>query len=209
MIPLFLVLSVITIVSGVIGGMYWWRQRSGYLAATHYNTGVSYLQTGKYPDAINEFTAALKRKKDLVDAQYGLGLTYVHQHRYQEGITMLESAVKAMPSNAIAHYNLGRAYITVGQLDEAQQVLKQALKVNPEVKEVHFNLARVYQEKGDLEQAKISCKHALKLDPNYGRAQDYLEFLSSIRHANPVNLEALRRALQDFDATDTSYMLTL
>ena len=93
MIPLFFLLSVITIVSGMIGGMYWWRQHTRYLATTHYNTGVSYLQAGQYPEAIDEFTAALKRNNNLVDAQYGLGLTYVHQHRYHDGIAMLESAI--------------------------------------------------------------------------------------------------------------------
>lgn len=209
MIPLFLALSVITIVSGIVGGVFWWRQHSRYLATSHYNAGVSYLQSNHYPKAIDEFTAALKRNANLVEAQYGLGLTYIHQHRYHEGITMLEAATQAMPDNAIAHYNLGRAYITVGQLDKAQQVLKHALAVNPAVKEVHFNLARVYQEKGDLKQAKAACQKALELEPDYTRAREYLEFLSTIRHTAPINLDAVRRALNDFDATDTAYMLTL
>ena len=122
MIPLFGLLSVI-IIASVIGSAFWWRQRNEFLANDHYNNGVSYLQTGEYPKAIDEFHAALKRKRNLLDAQYGLGLTYVHQHRYPEGIAMLEKAVKQMSDNAIAYYNLGRVYITVGKLDEAQHAL--------------------------------------------------------------------------------------
>jgi tetratricopeptide (TPR) repeat protein len=211
MIPLFVFLSVILIVSiiGGISGIFWWRQRNDLLAMTQYDHGVSYLQAGEYPKAIEAFSMALKRKKDLIDARYGLGLTYLQQQRYYDGIKMLEPAMKEMADNAIAHYNLGRAYINVGNLDEALRVLNTALKLSPDVKEIHFNLARVFQEQGKIEQAKKYCQQALKLDSNYTRAKDYLEFLSGIRYVNPVNLDAIRQALKNFDAGDTEFMLSL
>jgi tetratricopeptide (TPR) repeat protein len=211
MIPLFMFFSVILIVSviGGISGVFWWRQRNDLLAMTQYDQGVSHLQAGEYPKAIEAFTMALKRKKTLVDAQYGLGLTYLQQQRYYDGIKVLEPAVKEMPGNAIAHYNLGRAYINVGNLDDAFRVLNTALKLNPDIKEIHFNLARVFQEQGKIKQAKKYCQQALKLDGNYTRAKDYLEFLSGIRYVNPVNLDAIRQALKDFDSSDTEFMLSL
>jgi tetratricopeptide (TPR) repeat protein len=207
----FLLVSVIIIVSliGSIGGLFWFRQRNSFLAMTHYDNGVSYLQTGEYSKAADEFKIALKRQGSLVDAQYGLGLTYIQQNRYQEGIEVLESVVREIPDNAIAYYNLGRAYINLGNLDKARRALEAALTINPEVKEIHFNLARLFQEKGNIEQARIYCRNALKLDSNYIKAKDYLNLLTGLRHVKSVNLEAIYKALKDFDQTDTEFMINL
>lgn len=207
----FLILSVIIIGSllGGIGGLLWFRQRNKILALTHYDNGVSYLQTGEYPKALDEFSTAIKRQSNLVSARYGLGLTYLKQQQYQEGIEILESVVKEMPHNAIAHYNLGRTYITVGKLDQARWALETALKINPEIKEIHFNLARLFQEQGDLEQAKNSCNNALKLDSGYTKAQEYLNLLSGNYTGKPIDPEVIRRALKDFDHNDAEFMIRL
>ena len=59
--PLFVLLSVIIIVSlvGGIGGFFWFRQRKNFLVLTHYNNGVSYLETGEYPKAVEELVPNL------------------------------------------------------------------------------------------------------------------------------------------------------
>lgn len=211
MMSLFITISVIIIVGVISGisGILWLRQRNFFLAATHYNNGVSYLQTESYPEAVDEFKAALKRQNTMLEARYGLGLAYLKQDRYREGIEMLEEVVRGMPKNAIAYYNLGRAYINVGKLDEAQHALETALKINPDIKEIYFNLSKVFQEKGKLDQAKLCCRNALKLDGNYSKAKEYLDRLNEIRYRIPLDYDLIRKALQNFDQDDTEFMIKL
>lgn len=211
MLPPFLIISVIGVVGlvGVLSGLIWFRQHVRFMAKLHYDKGVAYLQTAAYSKAEQEFRAALKQQRTMLEAQYGLGCTYLQQERYQEGIELLENVVKKMPHNAIALYNLGLAYTDVGKLDEAQKRLKTAVEIKPTMKEIHYNLSKVLLEKGDVKQASFYCTQALKLDQDYAKAQELQEQLAEIRYVAPVNLELIRRALENFDHHDTEFMIRL
>jgi tetratricopeptide (TPR) repeat protein len=206
-----LISSVIALVGliGVISGLLWFRQHVRFMAKLHYDKGLAYLQTAEYSKAEQEFHAALKQQRAMLEAQYGLACTYLQQERYQEGIELLEHVVSAMPHNAIALYNLGLAYIDVGKLDDAQAALQTAADLKPAMKEIHYNLSKVLLEKGDAKQANAYCARALKLDQHYVKAQELHAQLAEIRYAAPVNLELIRRALQDFDHQDAEFMIKL
>lgn len=211
MIPPFLIISVISIVGlvGIISGLIWFRQYVRFMAKLHYDKGVAYLQTAAYNKAEEQFRAALKRQRTMIDAQYGLGCTYLQEERYQEGIELLQHVVKERPRHAVAWYNLGLAYIAIGKLDQAQEGLKTAVEIKPMMKEIHYNLSKVLLEKGDVKQASLHCAQALKLDQNYTKAQELQEHLADIRYAAPVNPELIRKALRDFDHQDTEFVIKL
>lgn len=207
----FLMIGIIVLVGlvGIVSGGIWLYQYFRFAAKLHYDKGVAYLQTSNYTRAEEEFRAALKRRPGMLEARYGLGCTYVQQQRYREGIAMLKEVVKAMPQNGVAYYNLGMAYIAVGNLDDAQEALKTALQFKPTMKEIHFNLSNVFLEKGDAKQASIYCENALKLDHDYVKAQELQKQLAEIRYVAPINLNLIRKALQDFDQNDREFLIKL
>jgi Tfp pilus assembly protein PilF len=210
MMPLLLIagLTIVAVLIGSYGVYGLFSIRSASRAELHYNNGVSYLEANDYSNAVNEFKAAIKQKRNYWDAHYGLGLAYVEQQQYHAGVEILKSIVKKKPDDSNAYYNLGRAYIGVGNLEAAQQALEAALKIDPDVKEIHFNLARVFQKKGEREQAKQHFSYALKLDENYTKPKKYLAPLTEIP-VEAVNHDAIRKALENFDQNDTEFMITL
>jgi len=203
------VISIVSLVIGGVSGWLWLQERRRLSIMAQYDRGVASLQQGESKQAIRAFTQALQRQEDFDDARYGLGLAYLQAHRYQEGIATLELVVQAMPHNAVAYYNIGHAYILMSNLDQAQEALEMALTLNPNLKEIHFNLSRVFQERGNLEQAKVYCQNALNLDSSYAKAREYFHALERIRPKAAFNLDVIHQALHDFDTQDTEFMLQL
>ena len=103
-------------------------------ADAHFQKGVSYVNQGDYPEAIEEFNRALTIDSEYVDAYCGIGIAYLNQKKYREAIEALEKAIAQDPERAIAYYLLGMAYEEIMNYGEAIVAWIKFLALSPEGK---------------------------------------------------------------------------
>ena len=170
----------------------------------HYNLGIAYGKLGRYQEAIEAFSQAIKIKTDYAKMHNNLGTAYykeyaeVHNNlgtayyglgRYQDATESYKQAIRIKPDLTEAHYNLGVAYGKLGRYQDAVEAFKQTVRIKPDYAKAHDNLGVVYGELGRYQDAIEAYKQAIRIKPdstqthynlgvNYyklGRYQDAIE----------------------------------
>jgi len=96
-------------------------------ADVQYRLGKTCYELGRYEEAIEALTQAVRIKPDFAEAQYGLGVSYANMHLYEAAEKALMQAVQLSPRYAEAHHILGFVYLNTGNKKaaiEQQEILK-------------------------------------------------------------------------------------
>jgi protein O-mannosyl-transferase len=139
--------------------------------------GFALAREGKYAEAMNQLTEALRLKSDYPEAHLNLGLVLDEQGRFQEAIRHFSEAVSIDPNSAKAHAHWAMALTRKGFLQEAKKHYSEALKIDPEDAEVHNNLGVTLYGEGKLQEAMHHYSEALRIRPEYADAQKNLAYL--------------------------------
>jgi tetratricopeptide (TPR) repeat protein len=149
----------------------------------HNNLGLVYLNSGRLPQAIDQFEAALRIKPDYAYAHNGLGNALFLSGRAAEAIDHYHEALKIDPDYSEAHNGLANALLQSGQLPEARAESEKAVRFNPNYADAHCTLGLVMAQQGEIPEAIEQFESALRLNPTDARIEQ--------------ELEALRNAQQD------------
>jgi len=106
-------------------------QHNPQTAKVHNNLGVALLQTGRVPEAIEQFKQALKIEPNNAYAHNILGNAFFQTDHIPEAIEQFEQALKIKPKFAEAHNGLGVALLQTGHIPEAIEQFELALKIEP------------------------------------------------------------------------------
>ena len=124
-------------------------------AFLHNNLGVILMSSGREPDAVPEFEAAVRLKPDNADYRVNLGLALSQMPgRMNDAIAEYRTALRLDPHFPAAHLNLGLAYTSMpGRLPDAiseyQKAIEEyqtAVRGEPELWQAHFNLGLAYAQ---------------------------------------------------------------
>lgn len=83
--------------------------------------GMVYYRLGKLPEAVREFSKALKLEPKNPDALDGMGLVKTAQQEYDEAIQYHRQAIDAKPDDMMTYYHLGIALEKKGLFQEAAE----------------------------------------------------------------------------------------
>ncbi|MGR3173474.1 MAG: tetratricopeptide repeat protein [Candidatus Scalindua sp.] len=84
-----------------------------------YNTGESYLEQEKYPEAINAFKTVLEQNPEYPNAHTQLGIAYYRTGMHEQAISELKAAKELRFNDKRARLFLGMAYLKYGKTDDA------------------------------------------------------------------------------------------
>jgi tetratricopeptide (TPR) repeat protein len=149
----------------------------------HNNLGLVFLNSGRLPQAIEQFDAALKIKPDYAFAHNGLGNALFLSGRAEEAISHYREALRIDPGYPEAHNGLANALLQSGRLPEAGAECEKALKLNPNYAEAHCNLGLIMARQGRISEAIEQFETALRLNPADIRIQEELGALRMQRDA--------------------------
>jgi tetratricopeptide (TPR) repeat protein len=137
-----------------------------------YSRGRTYLEKGKYDEAIKHFRRALEIDPKHADAWYNLGLCYSGKvpSEPDKAEECFNRTLEIDPKHKGAWSNLGLVWLhQKGDVDKAIECYKKALEIDPESVEAWVSLGYVYEKLGK-EKAQKCYEEAVG---NLGRRLGY------------------------------------
>jgi protein O-mannosyl-transferase len=182
-------LGAAVLVVGLLSGLTWRENRSYRNLETLYRTtlelnpdswvaegnlGSLLAGTGRLPEAIPHFVAALRIRPDYPQARVSLGSALASTGHLAEALGQFEEAVRLSPTFAEARYNLGLALNATGRPREALEQFEQAVRYKPDNPLAQYHLGLALAGAGRLAEATAALAEAVRLQPNFAEAQNDL-----------------------------------
>ncbi len=158
----------------------------------HNNLGFAYLNSGRVPQAMEQFEAAVRINPDYAFAHNGLGNALVLSGRAAEAIGQYREALRINPTYPEAHNGLANVLLQSGHLPEAGAECELALMFNPNYADAHGNLGLILAREGRLPEAIEQFETALRLNPTDNRYSTRCALSSKVqtrRNRKPKTLE--------------------
>ncbi|MHC5932723.1 tetratricopeptide repeat protein [Nostoc sp.] len=118
-----------------------------------FKLGIEKMQHGSYPEAIQDFTEAIKLKNDFAPAYSNRCLAYLQLADYQNAIANCNQALKFMPNNVEAYLNRGLAYYRQGDYQAAITDNNQFILLKPNDFRAYYNRGLAHAMLGNHQQA--------------------------------------------------------
>lgn len=130
-------------------------QQTGLSSAEAMKQGNDLYGQGRYAEAAQMYTQALKADSTNVSARVNLGNAYFALDRLDDAATAFTDAAKASRDDADIHSNLAAVLLRQGKLAEAQAEVETALGLKSDLAEGRYIQGVIYRQTGKLAEALI------------------------------------------------------
>ncbi len=139
-----------------------------------YHIGMSYVQAGDIPKAINYFEKAVHVNPENESALYELGFFCDQQGDFSKSITYYNNYLDIDPFNFSTWFNLGITHNKAGNHDKAIEAYEFALALNDDFHQALFNIANAHANAGKFREAIKKYNEFLKIDTKNDDAYCYI-----------------------------------
>jgi serine/threonine-protein kinase len=161
--------------AAILGGIwYYLTHRPSEMLAEHRSNAEDLASRKLYPEAEQEYRAALQYDADSAPLKAALADVLIQQKKWDEGISMLREVISARPDDALAHNNLGVALQTEGNVPDAIPEYREALRLKPDYLEAHQNLGGALEKQNDLTGSMAEYREVLRLRPDDAEAHYHI-----------------------------------
>jgi tetratricopeptide (TPR) repeat protein len=157
--------------------------------------GSSYVQAGRYADALPHLEAVLALDPRNAIAESQLGGTYQGLGQLPLAIQHFERSARLAPRDERARINLGNALRKSGQLAGAEAAYRQATAINHDSFEAHVKLVDLLSAAGRVKDALPHLRRLVELRPNSADAHNALGGALIVLGFTTEAAQHLRRAL--------------
>ncbi|MCF6289706.1 MAG: tetratricopeptide repeat protein [Desulfobacterales bacterium] len=124
------------VLAGIIGIVFYWRVGVEDIPGDYNVKKGNYrLEDGLFEQAVSEFSQALDKNPDHVQAHLGLAITYMQMNRLDDARAEFDKTIALAPDLAAAYANLGILYDRTGKYQLALDNYRKALALDPEILE--------------------------------------------------------------------------
>lgn len=163
-------------------------------AATHISQGDAFLKAGKYEDALQSFTEAIKVDPDNFNTYYKRAGLYLLRGKHKQGLDDLGRTLERNPSFVQARLRRGKVRLQLGSFAEAEADLKRVLQDKPDSDLAKKQLVELEKCSRDMDAAKASLEsspeEALRL------IGQVLEIATDCKEARLIRARAYLKAKQ-------------
>ena len=154
--------------------------------------GISALQLGKNPEAVQALVSAYKINSVSFENNFYLGKAMFNQRLYEKSVPLFKKAILAKPESTGVYFLLAQSLYFAKKYRECLSFFKKALDEDPSNKEALFNMSDAMFQEGRGDRAIKIFMH-LRADPVYG-ARSCLR--AGIFH---TKINDLNSAIQDYE----------
>ena len=155
----------------------------------HLEEGLSRLESGDVPGAIEKLEAALRCDRENTLALGNLGLIYHQLGQLERAEESYRSALAIEPADPWLHRGLGGVYETQGRWEQAQKEYRRAIELDPQDALARYALGNALLAERKLEAAVDAFCDALEIDPTLDAARNRLAAIYRGRGMNAAALE--------------------
>jgi WD40 repeat protein/serine/threonine protein kinase/tetratricopeptide (TPR) repeat protein len=171
----------------------------------HYRKGNAYAQLGRWEDAVQEYSYAIKVGKSAWQVWTARGKAHVMLGKLGEGLADAAEALRLDESAAEAYVIRGIAFGVKREYGEALENFTKAIKLEPALWEAWVHRAKSHYDSGRLVEALADWNEAGQLQPGNswvvcGRADVYRR-LGRLKEAEADYTHALVLNVNNWDAS--------
>lgn len=133
------------------------------------NLGLMDFMTGRWPEAVENFNAALLIFPKSAVAYANLGAVYLKMNNFESAEQSYMKAVSFNPFLVEPRLGLGELYQSQGRWEEATKAFEESFKIDPGDERVIFEVAKNDWQTGNNARAVFLSKKFLSLSKDAGR----------------------------------------
>jgi tetratricopeptide (TPR) repeat protein len=169
--------------------------------------GISYLQLGRYREAIDQFQAAVERAPKWAYPHYNLALAYKSSKRLKDAENAYKAAINLGQRYAYLYYSLGLFYLEQKNEKDAEAQFREAIKTDPNRPDAYNMLGTLYERQGKLKEAEENLRTAIRLQPDAALSHNTLAHLLFDRGRFEEAEKEIRSVLQLNPSDALAYVL--
>jgi len=168
------------------------------------NRGVAKYRKGRYDSALEDFTQAVKLRRNYFEAMIDRGIVYADLGKYEKAVEDYDAVIEARPNDPSVFVDRGALYVREEKFEQALADFDHAIKVQPGYAGAYSSRCFANAIIGHLQLAMDDCNVALDIDPVLQTALDARGFtylkLGKYDLAQADYGVALKQAVQDPNA---------
>jgi tetratricopeptide (TPR) repeat protein len=174
-----------------------WEQAVRYApsATSHFSLAGVYAQSGRLPDAIPQYRAALHLAPRDATTVCALAKALAETGQLNEATQVCQEALAHLSGNARVHFQYGNVLRALHQPDDAFREYTEAARLDPKLFEAHLNLGGALAERGRTDEAIDQLRQALDLQPHHAGARYNLATALLARGDTEEAISEYRQAL--------------
>jgi tetratricopeptide (TPR) repeat protein len=143
------------------------------LAFAYYHGGVACRESGRYREAILDFSRAIKLESNYWSAYLERGRSYQKRGDYRQAIDNYNVVVKENPKDAVAYYERSTSYMGLEFYPLAIMDCDKAIEIDPTYARAYLDRGKSYHQLGSAAKGIANFKAAARLGSK--EAQDWLK----------------------------------
>ncbi|MDR2035028.1 MAG: tetratricopeptide repeat protein [Helicobacteraceae bacterium] len=133
------------------------------VAPSAYEQGLEARKSGKFQEAIEQFSNAIKEDPNNVEAYIRRGRSYANIKDYSRAIADFNQAIRIDSSNANAYHSRGNSYYRLGDTNKAIADWTQVIALDPTNAKAYSNRSTAYAKQKNYKNATLDAKKACDL----------------------------------------------
>ena len=125
--------------------------------------GTTFLQIGKYDQAINYLNLSIKLNSQFGDSYNNLGIALAETNNFSDAIKNYDKAIKLKGKFEDAYLNKGIALNYLKKHDEAFSYINEVIKLNKNNAKAFNTLGNIYKDKKNMMMHFLHIKKQSKL----------------------------------------------
>lgn len=136
------------------------------LKEIYLNRGRVFLTLRQFEQAIEDFSAIIKRAPEHSYSYRQRGLTHYERGAFDEALLDLNQSVLLSPESSQARFLRGLIHLKKDQQKEAYEDFTQAISLNPEHADAYHQRGLIYQQQGRLFEALSDLNQSVYFNPD-------------------------------------------
>jgi tetratricopeptide (TPR) repeat protein len=132
--------------------------------------GKTYAALGRYAQALQIYTSAMRNDPEAIEAGYGCAQVYLRLGQGEQALAVLQRLAEQNPDNVDLCFRLGKHYMVMNSVVQATRYFERGTTLDPNHWQCHLELGQIFMRQGRHEQATARFQKTLQVKSDCAQA---------------------------------------